>query len=389
MHHYDISKRELATPNLTIGKLLKIAAESKDIISLGPGEPDFNAPKKVISFTKKALDKGLTHYSPLSGTKNAKNAIAGKLKRFNKIRVKNPDEEVIVTNGSTEALFLSMMVMLDPGEEILLPNPGFMAYTPMAELLNAKPVYYGFDHGDAFKLHVDELERKVTANTRMLLLNTPSNPLGTVLTKKELEGVLEVAVEHDLVIVSDEAYEELVYDDAKHVSIGSLNGAEDYVLTLGTVSKTYAMPAYRIGYAAGPAEVIREMGKAHLSTSLCASSFSQEAAAFALSGNVEKDVERMRKEYNRRRKLIVSRLNEIEGFDCVEPKGAFYAFPRFDFNMSSLEFAEWLLKNAKVAVVPGTEFGSKGEGFVRMSYATAYDKIGKAMDLIEKAVKRL
>ncbi len=383
-----ISEREEELPVLTIGKLLHIAEENKSIISLGPGEPDFSAPKNIIKAAKRALDKGLTHYSPAAGRSDLKEAIIRKLSRDNKIHA-NP-ENVVVTTGSTEAIMLALMCTIDPGEGVMVPDPGFLAYRPTVEALSGMPIAITLHEEDGFQLDVERMEKAIMPEkTNVLILNTPSNPTGAVYNKKALEEVAGFAIEYDLLILADEAYEKLVYGDAKHVSIGSLNGMEDRVLTLHSFSKTYAMPGFRLGYAVGEEKLISAMTKMHLFTSLCAPTVSQVAAIAALKGSQE-PVKMMVREYDRRRRMIVKRLNEIPGFRCTEPKGAFYAFPNISYyRMKSLKFSEWLLKNAKVAVAPGTEFGRMGEGFIRCSYATAYPKIEKAMDNIERAVKRL
>ena len=383
-----ISEREEELPVLTIGKLLHIAEENKSIISLGPGEPDFSAPKNIIKAAKRALDKGLTHYSPAAGRSDLKEAIIRKLSRDNKIHA-NP-ENVVVTTGSTEAIMLALMCTIDPGEGVMVPDPGFLAYRPTVEALSGMPIAITLHEEDGFQLDVERMEKAIMPEkTNVLILNTPSNPTGAVYNKKALEEVAGFAIEYDLLILADEAYEKLVYGDAKHVSIGSLNGMEDRVLTLHSFSKTYAMPGFRLGYAVGEEKLISAMTKMHLFTSLCAPTVSQVAAIAALKGSQE-PVKMMVREYDRRRRMIVKRLNDIPGFRCTEPKGAFYAFPNISYyRMKSLKFSEWLLKNAKVAVAPGTEFGRMGEGFIRCSYATAYPKIEKAMDNIERAVKRL
>jgi aminotransferase len=382
-----ISEREIELPTLTIGKLLKIAEEDKTCISLGPGEPDFTSPPNIIKAAKKALDNKMTHYSPVAGRHDFKEAVIKKLKKENKIHAK--PENIIVTTGSTEAIALALMCCIDPGEGVLIPDPGFLAYKPTVEILNGMPLSIPLLFEDGFQIDVKKADKAlIPEKTKALIINTPSNPTGTVFKKKILEQIADFAVENNLLIISDEAYEHFVYGKAKHVSIGSLNGMEDYVLTLHSFSKTYAMPGFRLGYAAGPERLIEAMTKLHICTTLCAPTVSQIAGIEALKGP-QTAVEKMRREYDRRRKLIVKRLNEIKGFECIEPEGAFYAFPKFSFKMSSLKFSEWLLKNAKVAVVPGTEFGRCGEGFVRCSYATSYDKIKIAMDRIEKAVKKL
>lgn len=383
-----ISERQRELPVSTLGKLLRIAAERKDIISLGPGEPDFDSPKNIIGAAKKRLDEGYTHYSPPQGRSDLRELIAKKLKKENRIKVS--PEQVIVTTGSTEAILLALLCTIDPGEGCLIPDPGFLTYGPSVEVLNGMPLSIPLQESDGFEFNVDVMERVIVPEkTNILIMNTPSNPTGTVFSKTCLEEVADFVVDNELLIISDEAYEKFVYGDARHVSIGSLNGMENYVLTLQSFSKTYAMPGFRIGYAAGPERIIRAMTKIHLFTSICAPTISQMAAIEALTGP-QGAIKKMANEYDRRRKFIVKRLNEIQGFRCLEPKGAFYTFPNIKaFRMKSLKFAQWLLKEAGVAVVPGTEFGRMGEGYIRCSYATAYEKIVKAMDKIERAVKPL
>lgn len=381
-----ISERWEELPVSTLGKLLKIAVESRDIISLGPGEPDFGTPGHIIRAAKKALSEGYTHYSPPAGRAELKELIAKKLKKENRIDL-GPDN-VIVTTGSTEGLIMALMCTIDPGEGVVLTDPGFLAYKPMVEVLNGMPIPVPLYEGDEWQPDVDRMaDRIVPEKTNALIINTPCNPTGAVWSRKVLEELAGFAVEHDLLILSDEAYEKLVYGDAKHVSIGSLNGMEDRVVTLQSFSKTYAMAGFRVGYAAGPEKIIKAMAKLHIFTTLSAPTVSQVAALEALKGP-QAATEKMRREYNRRRGMVVKRLNGM-GLPCGKPEGAFYAFPSIKrFKKTSLKFSEWLLKNAKVAVVPGTEFGQHGEGHIRCSYATEYSLIEKAMDRIEKAIKK-
>ncbi len=381
-----ISERSEELPVSTIGKLLKIAVESKDVISLGPGEPDFETPKHILRSAKTWLGKGYTHYSPPGGRKELKEEIVRKLKKDNGISA--GPEQIMVTTGSTEGILLALMCTIDPGEGVIITDPGFLAYKPTVEVLNGTPISVPLYEKDGWQIDVDRMkEMIIPEKTNAMIINTPTNPTGTVYTKRVLEEIADFAREYDILVISDEAYEKLVYGDSKHVSIGSLNGMEDYVMTLHSCSKTYAMAGFRLGWAVGPEKIIRLMTKLHIFTSLTAPTVSQLAATDALRGP-QKCVEDMRKEYDRRRKLIVKRLNGM-GLVCKEPKGAFYAFPSIkDFGMKSLGFSEWLLKEGKVAVVPGTEFGGHGEGYVRCSYATEYGLIEKAMDRMEKALKK-
>jgi aminotransferase len=381
-----ISEREKDLPVSTIGRMLKLAAESKSVISLGPGEPDFDSPGNVIRAAKRALDKGMTHYSPIAGRTDFKRAILRKLRRDNGIDA--GEENVIVTCGSTEAILLALIATVDPGEGVMLPDPGFLSYKPTVEVLNGIPISIPLMEEDGFGLDVDLMEKLIIPEkTRALIINSPSNPTGTVFSRKVLEGLADFVVEHNLLVVSDEAYERFVYGDTKHVSMGSLNGMDKHVLTLQSFSKTYAMPGFRLGYACGPEEIVKAMTKLHVFSSLTAPTVSQVAGIEALNGP-QGAVERMRKEYDRRRRMIVKRIGEIPGWSCIEPQGAFYVFPNVkSMEMESLQVSEWLLKKAGVATIPGTEFGRNGEGFIRLSYATSYEKIDKAMSRIERAMK--
>ncbi len=383
-----ISERGEELPVSTIGELIKIAEEGKGIISLGPGEPDFDSPRHIVNFACKRLREGYTHYSPPGGRSELKEAIVKKLKKDNKIDV-SPDQ-VIVTTGSTEAILLALMCSIDPGEGVLIPDPGFLAYKPAVEILNGMPICVPHCERDGFQFKVDEAEKIIIPEkTNVMIINSPSNPTGVVFKKKTLEGIADFVNEYDLLVISDEAYEKLVYDGEKHISFASLNGMEKRTLTLHSFSKTYAMPGFRVGYAAGPENIIKAMKKIHIYSTVCAPTVSQEAALKALRGP-QTPVKKMVEEYNRRRELIVKRLNEIPGFSCVEPKGAFYTFPNIkEFGMKSLMFSKWLLRKAKVAVVPGTEFGRCGEGYIRCSYATSYKKIENAMDRVESILKKL
>ncbi|MCD6522420.1 MAG: pyridoxal phosphate-dependent aminotransferase [Candidatus Diapherotrites archaeon] len=384
----QISERVSQLPDSTFVRILRLAAETKDVLSLGPGEPDFTTPEHIREATKKALDEEKTHYSPISGRMELKEAIAEKFKRDYNVDV-SPENEVIVTCGSTEAIMLGLASVVDPGEEVLVPDPSFIIYEPLTQLFNGYPVSVPLKEENGFQLFVEDVKNAIKdpKRTRAIIICNPSNPTGTVLDKKRLEELADIAVEYDLLVMVDEAYEKLVYGK-KHISMLSLNGMKDYVLALQSFSKTYAMPGYRIGYAVGSEKIIKAMTDLHIHTSLCAPTMSQIAATAALKGSQD-CVEEMRTSYDRRRKFMYKRLKEIDGFSLNEPEGAFYMFPSIHFNMTSNRFCEYLLKEAKVLTVPGTEFGRYGEGFIRLSYATKYELIEEAMDRIEKACKKL
>lgn len=382
-----LSQREKELPVSTIGKLLKIVAERKDIISLGAGELDVSASKAVVSATKKALDQGKTHYSPPQGLEVFRKLLAKKVNKVNKIDA--GPENIIVTNGSTEGIFVGLTCRVDTGEGVLFPDPGFLSYKPSIEILNGIPISINLERENGFRYDVEQMEKSIIPEkTKAIILNSPCNPTGNILNKKDLEEIADFAVEHDLLILSDEAYENFVYDGEKHVSIGSLNGMSDRVLSLFSFSKSSAMPSYRIGYGVGPEKLIKAMSKVRVFTTLCTSTLSQYAAMGAL-----KDMKTTRaivKDYDKRRKYIMKRIKKLPMFYCIEPKGAFYVFPNIkEYGMSSMDFSEMILKRAGVAVVPGTEFGKMGEGFIRLSYATKLSKIKQAMDRIEKMVNKL
>lgn len=388
MKKNKLSKRTKELPNLVIGKLLKIASEDKSIVSLGPGEPDFVAPSFAINAAKKSLTEGKTHYCPPSGLPKLKQAIIKKLKKENKITAK--ENEIVVTNGSQEALFLATAAICDPKDKVLVPNPGFLAYIPMSKMLNITPVPVKATHEDNFALTYEKLNKAYSKNTKFLMFNSPANPTGKVYSKKELEEIADFIVEKDIMIFSDEAYEHFTYDKHKHHSMASLNGMKPYTLTLQTCSKSYAMAGFRLGYAHGPDWLIDAMTKTHIFTTITASTASQYAgiAALTLSKQRSSVIEKMKKSYDKRRNLVYKRIDEIPEFQMHKPEGAFYAFPKFTMKKTSFNLAKDLLEKGKVATIPGTEFGKYGEGYLRLSYATNYNLIEKAFDRIEKYLKK-
>ncbi len=370
-----------------IEESLRIIEQHPEIISLGAGEPDFPAPPNVIKSAEKFLERGYTHYSPLQGRHELREELVKKLKKDN--RIDALPEEILITCGSKEAILLSVLALVNRKEEVVVPDPGYIAYRPIVELIDGVAKSLPLKEDDGFEVHPEILKKSITRKTKLIIVNTPSNPTGTVLSKKDLEEIADIAVEKNLMVMSDEAYEKLIYDNSKHVSVGSLNGMEDRVITIQSFSKTYAMCGFRIGYAVANENLIREMKEFKLCTTLSAPTFSQLAAVEALR-NSSSYVKMMVKEYDRRRKVIVKRLNDIPEVSCTTPKGAFYAFPNIkNFKISSVKFAEFLLKKAKVVVVPGTEFGKYGEGYIRLSYATGYEKILNALNRIENALGKL
>ncbi|MBI4167405.1 MAG: pyridoxal phosphate-dependent aminotransferase [Candidatus Aenigmarchaeota archaeon] len=381
-----ISKRESELPPSMIGRIVKAAQKDKKIISLGLGEPDFLPPSKVIRSVKRNAAKA-THYTPTEGIAELRKAVAKKLRSENGIH--GNADNVIITNGSNESIMIALMCTIDPGEEVLVPDPGFMDYRPIAEILNGYPMPYKMSEENGFEPNPDTIKEAINSGkTKAIIINTPSNPAGNVLKRKTLEEIADIAVDNNLLIISDEAYEKFVYGSAKHVSIASLNGLQDNVLTLQSFSKTYAMTGFRVGYSAGPEKIINAMKKVHIYTSISAPTISQFAAIDALKTR-KSYIENARKEYEKRGLFLHKRLEEM-GLSCNTPEGAFYLFPKIsNLGLSSDKFAGLMLEKAKVAMLPGTEFGKYGEGFVRLSYATAYEKIIEAADRMEKAVKSM
>ncbi|GAB6102248.1 pyridoxal phosphate-dependent aminotransferase [Thermococcus atlanticus] len=370
-----------------IRKLFDLAQGVEGLISLGIGEPDFDTPEHIREYAKEALDRGMTHYSPNAGIMMLREALAWKLKKQNGIEA-NPKTQIMVTVGANQALLMGLATFLRDGEEVLIPGPMFVSYAPAVILAGGKPVEVPTYEENEFRLSVEDLEKHVTEKTRALIINTPNNPTGAVLTRKDLEEIGNFAVEHDLIVFSDEVYEHFVYDGARNHSIASLDGMFERTITINGFSKTFAMTGWRLGFVAAPEWIIERMTRFQMYNATCPVTFAQYAAAKALKDERSwKAVEEMRKEYERRRNLVWKRLNEM-GLPTLKPKGAFYIFPRIrDTGLSSKEFSELMLLQAKVAVVPGSAFGSAGEGYIRISYATAYEKLEEAMDRMEKVLR--
>jgi aminotransferase len=383
----DISDRSLGLPELEFPKIFKRVINDKSVISLGPGEPDFLTPKPLLDFASKMMKKGRgTHYSEPQGRLDLRKAIVKKVRKENKIRTQ--EENVLVTCGSQESLFASLLATVDPKEEVIMPSPGYVGYLPPIKLVNGTPIFLRLEEEEEFEINPDMLNKIVDKKkTKVLILNSPANPTGNVISKKILEEIADIAVDKNIYVFSDEAYEKILYDGKKHVSIGSFNGMQDRVITFQTFSKSFAMCGFRLGYCIGPEKLIYEIMQNHHYMTLTAPNISQIVGLKALKLS-NKYIKGMVKEYDRRRKLIVGRLNGI-GLDTVTPKGAFYTFSNMQkYGKNSINFSKDLLNKGKVAVVPGTEFGKYGEGYVRCSFAQEYGEIEKAMDRMEKHLKR-
>lgn len=367
-----------------IRKFFDIVSEMKDAISLGVGEPDFDTPWHIRDEGIYSLEKGRTHYTSNAGLKELKIEIENFLKRRYGLSY-DYNEEIIVTVGGSEAIDIAMRAMLDPGDEVLIPQPSYVSYLPCAVLAGATPVVIELKAENEFRLTAEELEAAITPQTKLLVLPFPNNPTGAVMEKKDLEAIAEVIIKNDLFVLSDEIYSELTYLE-RHVSIASLPGMRERTLVINGFSKSHAMTGWRLGYLCGPEQMIQQMLKIHQYTIMCAPSTSQYAAVDALR-NGDEDVAGMREEYDGRRRYLMRRMQEM-GLECFEPFGAFYVFPCIkEFGMSSEEFANELLQSKKLAVVPGTAFGDCGEGFIRISYAYSLENLKKAMDRIEAFVQ--
>ena len=379
-----VSEREKHLPNFTLPELLRIMHESRTIISMGAGEPDFSTPKPLLRYGASIIHKS-THYTPTQGLKELREAICKKLKKENKINA--APENVIVTTGSQEAIFASLLTTTDPKDQVLIPNPGYLAYLPAIELSDGKPVSYKLSEENNFQPDPDQIKKLTSRKTKAIIINSPSNPTGQVYSRKLLEEIADIAREKNLYIFSDEAYERLIYDDEKHVSIASLNGMKNYVISLFTFSKSYAMCGFRLGYVVVPKNLSESIIESSHFLTISPPHISQLMAIKALSLS-NRHINKMIRAYNRRRKYLVKRLNEIN-LITREPKGAFYAFSniRYVTKKKSYDFSRDLLNKAKVAVVPGTEFGKFGEGYIRFSYATKLFLIKKALNRIENYLK--
>ncbi len=384
----SLSQKLDMIPKSMIRRLFDLASGVKDIISLGIGEPDFDTPENIKEYAKEALDKGYTHYGPNIGLPMLREAIAEKLKRDNNIYT-DPERNIMITVGANIGFLMSLSSFLKPGEEVLIPSPAFVSYAPATILAGGVPVEVPTYEENEFKVNVDDLKKYVTEKTRAVFINTPNNPTGTVLTRKDLEEIADFAVEHDLIIIADEVYEYIVYDGFKHFSIASLNGIFDRVITINGFSKTFAMTGWRLGYIVAHEKFIDKMVKLQMYTVTCPVTFIQYAAAKALRDKRSWEaVEKMRREYDRRRLLVWKRLNEM-GLRVFKPRGAFYIFPSIkNTGLTSQEFTEKLIREAKVVVVPGNAFGKAGEGYIRISYATSYKNLAEAMDRIENFLKK-
>ena len=387
MMRNPLSKKITGIEPSGIRKFFDLVSEMPDAISLGVGEPDFDTPWRIREEGIYTLEQGKTFYTSNAGLKDLKIEISKYLER--KIHVEyDPDHEIMVTVGGSEGIDVALRAMLDLGDEVLIPQPSYVSYVPCTILADGNPVVIPLQQKNEFKLTAEELEAAITPKTKMLVMPFPNNPTGSIMTKEDLEPIAEVVKRHDLYVLSDEIYSELTYK-TEHVSISSLPGMKERTLVINGFSKGFAMTGWRLGYLCAPVGIIQACVRVHQYTVTCASSFVQEAAITALTDCAD-DVEAMRKEYQRRKDYVVKALNEIDGISCNNPHGAFYIFVNIkSLGMTSMEVAEYLLDNAKIALVPGSAFGSEGEGYLRISYACSYEELQEACARIKKAVEEL
>ena len=369
-----------------IRKFFDIVSEMEDAISLGVGEPDLDTPWKVRDEAIYSLEQGRTFYTSNAGLKELKVEIANYLNRRFGLHY-DYAKEMLVTVGGSEAIDIALRAMLDPGDEVLIPQPSYVSYLPCTVLAGGTPVVINLKEENQFRLTAEELEAAITDKTKILIMPFPNNPTGAVMEKSDLEAVAKVVIDHDLFVLSDEIYAELTYLE-NHTSIASLPGMKERTVLINGFSKSHAMTGWRLGYACAPAEIIAQMLKIHQYAIMCAPTTSQYAAVEAVK-NCDEEVAQMREEYNARRKYLMHRFKEM-GLRCFEPFGAFYIFPSIkEFGMTSEEFATEFLNRKKVAVVPGTAFGDCGEGFLRISYAYSLNNLKVALDRMEEFIAEL
>lgn len=382
-----ISKQVAAVPRSGIRDFFDLVEGRDDVISLGVGEPDFVTPWHIREAAIYSLEKGKTCYTSNLGLLKLRSLISTYVDDFFNVNY-DPHSEVIVTVGVSEAIDLALRALLNPGDEVIFHEPCYVSYSPSIVMAHGKAVSVATLKKDGFSLKADKLEAAITDKTRVLMLNFPTNPTGATASKEDLEDIAELCVKYDLIVITDEIYSELRYDDPNHLSIASLPGMRERTILLHGFSKAFAMTGFRIGYACAPAPLVDAMMKIHQYSMLCAPMVSQVAAIEALE-NGASEVVRMRDAYKVRRDLMVRRFNEM-GMDCHSPGGAFYLFPDISsFGLSSMEFATQLVEQQNVAAVPGTAFGESGEGFLRCCYATGIDEIKIALDRIEVFIKSL
>lgn len=383
---FEGSKRVNLIKPSAIRRMLELSTGMKNVIHLEQGEPDFTTPKHILEAAVEATKKGFTHYTETNGTLELRQAIAEKLEKENGIDA-DPQTEVTVTSGTQEAMLITALGFLNSGDEALILDPYYPACFEDTLLAEAQPIAVPLDEEKNYEIELEDLESKITKNTKMIWLCNPSNPTGHVFSKKDLEIIAEVAQKHNLIAFCDEIYEKIVYDGTRHVSLGSLPGMEDRTITVNGFSKAYAMTGWRIGYVLAEKKLSTILRKLHYYAVLCPNAISQKAAVAALTGSQD-CVREMVAEFNRRRELVLHDLDKIESLSYTKPKGAFYVFPNFSkFEKSDEALASYLLKEARVVTAPGSGFGKAGEGHLRISYSVSYEQVKEGMKRIRKCLE--
>lgn len=368
-----------------IRKMFNRTYGMEGIVSFALGEPDFSAPERVVKAANSCNESGFTKYTPNVGLMQLREKIAEAAAAYG--IAADPETDIIITNGGMEALFMLMQVLLDPGDEVLVSDPYWCNHVQQIQMAGARPVPVPVREVDGFIFTIDALERSVTPRTKAIILNSPANPTGGVAESAQLAAIRAFAIKHDLYVISDEVYKRFLYDGKAHVSIASLPDMRERTIVIDSFSKTYAMTGWRVGCAIGNREIITQMTKLHEGISSCVNSSAQLGAIAALDEPAD-EMERVLHSFDQRRRLIVARLNAIEGISCIMPKGAFYAFPNISaLGMTAEAFTVKLLDDQKVIMIPGTAFGEAGEGFARISYATDEDTIQRGMDRLERFVR--
>ena len=369
-----------------IRKFFDIVSEMQDVISLGVGEPDFETPWHIREEGIYAFEKGKTFYTSNSGLKPLREEISNYINRTQGVKY-NPNDEILVTVGGSEAIDIGFRALLNPGDEVIIPQPSYVSYAPCSHLAGGKNVFIDLKEENEFRLTPQELENAISPNTKILVLPYPNNPTGAVMGYEDLEKIAKIIKDKDILVMSDEIYSELTYE-GKHISIVQFEGMKERTLLINGFSKSYAMTGWRLGYVCGPKEIIKQMTKIHQYAIMCAPTISQYAAVEALKHGQD-DVDEMKTSYNQRRRFLLHEFKNM-GLECFEPKGAFYIFPNIKkFGMTSEEFATKLLKEEKVAAVPGTAFGDCAEGFLRISYAYSMDNLKIAVERLKHFIQNL
>jgi aminotransferase len=381
----NISQTAQQVDSSPIRKMFNIASNMEDVVNLGIGEPDFDTPPNIVEAARKALSAGITHYTANAGTRELRTVAAEKLRTENGIAT-DPEKEIIITTGAMGGLFLAIQVLIDRGDEVILPTPIWPNYANQIVMAGGIPVYLQTDSSQRYLIDPERLSAVVTPRTKAILINTPGNPTGAVLSRQNLETVAEIAQKHNLFVLSDEVYEYFIWEGAEHVSIGSIPGMKERTITINSLSKAYSMTGWRVGYTAAPATVTAEMIKLQENVYACVNSIAQAAAVEALTGT-RKYLNVMIEEYRKRRSYMLETLTAIQGLDIISPSGAFYMVAELDPPWGahgSEDFALRLLKQSRVATIPGTAFGKSGRDYLRISYAANMSELRKSVVRIQQ-----